>query len=36
MRTNIDTLVLGNYVLYKQEQQPLANDEDWKSEYELD
>jgi carbamoyltransferase len=36
MRTNIDTLVLGNYILYKHEQQPLANDEDWKSEYELD
>lgn len=36
MRTNIDTLVLGNYVLYKAEQQPMANDEDWKSEYELD
>lgn len=36
MRTNIDILVLENYVLYKGDQTPLANDEDWKLEYELD
>ena len=36
MRTNIDVLVLNNYVLYKEDQAPLANDENWKLEYELD
>lgn len=36
MRTNIDVLVLGNCVLHKAEQTPLANDEDWQSTYELD
>ena len=36
MRTDIDVLVLGNYVLYKQDQEALAGDEDWRSKYELD
>ncbi|HMG68664.1 MAG TPA: carbamoyltransferase [Chitinophagaceae bacterium] len=36
MRTEIDILVLENYVLYKKDQPPLLNDGDWKLEYELD
>jgi carbamoyltransferase len=36
MRTDIDILILENYVLYKNDQTPLPNDENWKSEYELD
>ena len=36
MRTEIDILVLENYVLYKKDQPVLVNDEDWKLEYELD
>lgn len=36
MRTDMDALVLGNYLLYKEEQKPLENDTDWKKEFELD
>ena len=36
MRTGIDILVLENYVLYKNNQATLVNDEDWKLLYELD
>ncbi len=36
MRTDMDVLVLGNYILYKDEQKPMANDIDWKKEFELD
>ncbi|MYH58908.1 MAG: carbamoyltransferase [Boseongicola sp. SB0675_bin_26] len=36
MRTNIDVLVLGTCVLRKQEQPPLENDIDWRSEIALD
>jgi carbamoyltransferase len=36
MRTEIDILVLENYVLYKKDQAPLINDENWQLEYELD
>ena len=36
MRTNIDYLVLGNYLLSKDEQLPLKNDSDWKKEFGLD
>jgi carbamoyltransferase len=36
MRTEIDTLVLGNCVQYKKEQKPLAEDTDWKKEFALD
>jgi len=36
MRTDMDYLVLGNFVLKKTEQTPLTNDVDWKQEYELD
>ena len=36
MRTNMDYLVLGNYLLDKQKQQKIENDIDWRKEYELD
>lgn len=36
MRTEMDVLVLGNYILYKEEQPELENDEDWRKRYELD
>jgi carbamoyltransferase len=36
MRTDIDYLVLGNYLLNKQDQSPLKEDSDWKKEFELD
>jgi carbamoyltransferase len=36
MRTEMDTLVLGNFVLDKAEQKPLADDSDWRTEFELD
>lgn len=36
MRTNIDYLVLGNYVLKKTEQKPLKNDKNWKKQFVLD
>ncbi len=36
MRTDMDALALGNYLLYKEEQKPLENDTDWKKEFELD
>jgi carbamoyltransferase len=36
MRTEMDVLVLENCLLYKSEQQKLANDTDWKKEFELD
>ncbi|MFH1194760.1 MAG: carbamoyltransferase [bacterium] len=36
MRTGIDYLVLGNYLLDKKEQPPLEKDIDWKKEFELD
>lgn len=36
MRTNIDYLLLGNYLLDKSEQQPLKDDTNWKKEFELD
>jgi len=36
MRTEMDYLVLGNYLLDKAEQKPLADDSDWRSEFELD
>jgi carbamoyltransferase len=36
MRTNIDYLVLGNYLLSKDEQAPLKNDSNWKKEFGLD
>ncbi|MGB6647808.1 MAG: carbamoyltransferase [Bacteroidota bacterium] len=36
MRTEMDYLVMGNFLLTKSEQQPVAHDEKWKEEYELD
>lgn len=36
MRTEMDILVLGNFVLYKSEQKALTQDEDWRKIYELD
>ena len=36
MRTNIDYLIMGNYLLDKSEQKPLKDDTDWRKEFELD
>jgi carbamoyltransferase len=36
MRTDMDYLVIGNYVLDKKNQPKLTEEEDWKSTYELD
>ena len=36
MRTDMDILVLEDFILLKQEQQPLSNDENWRLKYELD
>jgi carbamoyltransferase len=36
MRTEMDTLVLENFVLDKKEQKPLEEDSNWQEEFELD
>lgn len=36
MRTNMDYLILGNYILDKTKQPELKGDSDWKKEFELD
>jgi hypothetical protein len=36
MRTNMDYLVMDRFVLDKQEMQPLREDVDWRSLFELD
>ncbi|MBU1122842.1 MAG: carbamoyltransferase [Candidatus Omnitrophota bacterium] len=36
MRTNMDYLVMGNFLLEKKEQKPLDKDTDWLKEFELD
>lgn len=36
MRTEIDALVMGDYILYREEQPVVEADESWKKEYELD
>ncbi len=36
MRTNMDYLVLGNFILNKEDQKPLENDTNWKKEFVLD
>jgi len=36
MRTEMDYLIMGNYLLNKTEQKPLAEDFDWRNEFELD
>jgi carbamoyltransferase len=36
MRTDMDYLIMGNYLLNKKEQKPLGDDKDWKKEFTLD
>ena len=36
MRTEMDTLVLENFVIDKKDQKLLIEDENWKEEFELD
>jgi carbamoyltransferase len=36
MRTHMDCLLLGNFLLFKEEQRPLEDDTDWQKEFELD
>jgi carbamoyltransferase len=36
MRSAIDILVLENFVLYKADQKPLENDQNWQQEFEMD
>lgn len=36
MRTEMDCLVLGNFILYKEEQKPLPDNGNWRTEYVLD
>jgi len=36
MRTHMDYLILGNYLLAKEEQKPLEKDSEWMKEFELD
>jgi len=36
MRTEMDYLLLNNFLLSKKEQIPLENDSEWKNEFELD
>ena len=36
MRTEMDYLIMGNYLLEKSDQKPLSRDSDWRSEFELD
>lgn len=36
MRTNMDYLIMGNFLLAKKDQKPLDKDTDWQKEFELD
>jgi len=36
MRTEMDTLVLENFIIDKKDQKPLEGDQNWKEEFELD
>jgi len=36
MRTEMDCLVLGNYLIHKEKQQPLEHDDEWWKQFELD
>lgn len=36
MRTNMDYLIVGNYLIEKKDQKPLEKDTNWLKEYELD
>ena len=36
MKTKKDNLVMGNFVMRKDEQKPVAKDRDWQKEFKLD
>jgi carbamoyltransferase len=36
MRTNMDVLVLENFILLKEDQAAVADDQEWKKEFVLD
>jgi carbamoyltransferase len=36
MRTNMDVLVLDQFVMYKADQKPLQDDVDWRKQFALD
>jgi carbamoyltransferase len=36
MRTHMDYLIMGNYILSKESQKPLEGDSDWQKQFELD
>ena len=36
MRTDMDYLIMGNYLLDKKEQKELVEDKDWRKEFTLD
>jgi carbamoyltransferase len=36
MRTEMDYLIMGNYLLDKKEQKPLTSDSNWRNEFDLD
>ncbi|MEW6200539.1 MAG: carbamoyltransferase [bacterium] len=36
MRTNMDYLIMGSFLINKKQQKPLEHDTDWRKEYELD
>jgi hypothetical protein len=36
MRTHMDALVIGNFLVRRAQQQALDDDVDWKKQYELD
>ena len=36
MRTDMDYLIMGNYIIDKTKQTPLKEDIDWRKEFELD
>jgi len=36
MRTDMDALFIGSYIIFKNEQKPLIEDKDWKKEFQLD
>ena len=36
MRTDMDYLIIGNYLLKKSDQKPLSSDTNWRDQFELD
>jgi carbamoyltransferase len=36
MRTEMDVLVIGSHILFKEDQPPLAEGDEWKKEFPLD